>query len=77
LPAAASARGRRRRVRCFGLLGSGPLPSPFVAAATDLWKFSRAAGVATMLGVRGGVPVLELFVRRGVVSSSDGAELLR
>jgi hypothetical protein len=30
-----------------------------------------------MLGVRGGVPVLELFVRRGVVSSSDGAELLR
>jgi hypothetical protein len=45
--------------------------------AADLWKFSRAAGMATMQGVRGGDAVLELFGRRGVVSSNDGAELLR
>ncbi|KAM0859003.1 hypothetical protein ACQ4PT_047486 [Festuca glaucescens] len=32
--------------------------------------------MATMRGVRGGDAVLELFGRRGVVSSNDGAELL-
>jgi hypothetical protein len=45
--------------------------------AADLWKFSCAAGMATMRAVRGGDAVLELFGRRGVVSSNDGAELLR
>ncbi|KAM0879235.1 hypothetical protein ACQ4PT_034373 [Festuca glaucescens] len=33
--------------------------------------------MATMRGVRGGDAVLELFYRRGVVPSNDGAELLR